>query len=144
MKQLEATYLDNKKLNTEFCDLVGIPKVYGYIKNLDTNETRIYHSRSSLYRIPKGWTNYKVTKLEPVYPDLTESNNFVKLINIQFELFGVINADRYIRVKDENFQTSYLHNRVQGIKLCKAFGGGDMLDLYIKTVRDTEFNYSLF
>lgn len=131
--------MDKEKLIKEFCDLVGIKKIVGYIHNLDTGEVRSYSNRSSLYRPPKGWVNIEVIVLKKnCYPDLTTPVNFVKLLNIQWSLFGEIGS-QYVLQEDETFQENYLYNRINAIKTCKSFGGGEMLDEYLETVRNTDF-----
>ena len=132
--------MDKEKLIKEFCELTGIKKIVGYIRNLDTDEIRSYSNRSSLYRPPKGWVNIEVIILNKTsYPDLTSPINFIKLLNIQWSLFGEIGA-QYVLQENETFQENYLYNRINAIKTCKSFGGGEMLNEYLETVKNTDFD----
>ena len=132
-----------KILNKKFCELVGIRKISAYITNNDTQETRYYAYPSAIYKPPKGWVNTTSGVFsEPKYPDLTKPNNFIKLINIQWDLFKNL-GPQYIKISDESFEVNYLTTKIAGIKLCQSFGGGELLEEYLETVRNTDFYYDL-
>lgn len=131
-----------QNLNDQFCKEVGIKRVVCYIFNTDTNEVRFYSNLSGLYKKPKGWKNIEAYKLEkPLYPNLMDSKNFSKLINIQWKMFGEI-GDVYKKSGNESFEYCYVKTRLMAMKMAKSFGGGDMLEEYKKAVRDCEFSYT--
>lgn len=130
-------------INAEFAQLVGIKKVQAFIVNNKDGEVRYYSHPSSAYRTPKGWEDFSVGILEePVYPDFTTPYNFATLLNIQWEIFGSL-GPQYQRVADESFPVNYLVTKIQAIKVCRSFGGGDLLDEYIKRVREADFDYEI-
>ena len=132
-----------QQLCKQLCDLVGIKPVRCFIYNNSTGEIRYYTHRTGKYKIPKGWNNYITgTYDEPVYPDFTEPENFVKLLDIQWQIFGSL-GPQYVKADNESFPLNYLYTKVKAINLCKSFGGADMLDKYIEQVRYTDFNYPL-
>ena len=132
-----------EKLNQEFCELIGIKKVQSFIINDDTEEIRYYSHPSGAYKTPKGWENITSGILsKPIYPDFTNPNNFIKLLNIQWQIFGSL-GPQYNKVANESFQVNYLVTKIQGIKMCQSFGGGELLDEYIKAVRECDFEYDI-
>ena len=134
------------EINAQFCELCGIKKYLGYLYNIRTKERRYYFNRSSLYRLPNGWTHEDTISSalpngEPIYPDLINNpKNFSLLINIHWEMFGEL-GQVYTNSYNECFEATYLRTRVQAINVCKSFGGGEMLDLYMQNVRNTKFYY---
>ena len=132
-----------KKINDEFCEVAGIKRACCCIRNLDTGEVRYYSNISSLYKKPVGWENYDGFKISdvPVYPDLIGNDaNFLKLLNVQWDMFKSL-GQCYKNYENEPFQATYLKTRLNGIKTCKSFGGGEMLDEYLKSVRNVDFEY---
>ena len=131
--------MDN--LNEQFCKEVGIKQVVCYLFNPDTQEIRFYSNLSGLYKKPVGWKNIEQYKLEkPLYPDLFYPNNFCKLLNIQWKMFGEL-GDIYKKTGTESFEYCYLKTRLTAMKMAKSFGGGEMLEEYKKAVRDCDFEY---
>lgn len=139
--QIETQDLD--KLNEEFCKEVGLKKIVCVLTNLDTNETRYYSSLSALSRFPVGWVNCEAIRFEkPIYPDLIfNCNNFCTLLNIKWDMFKELNNQPYIKLKDECFQATYLRTQLMAIKMSKSFGGGEMLDEYLKAIKNAYFEY---
>lgn len=130
------------EINKEFCKEVGIKKACCYLLNKDTQEIRYYCNLSGLYKIPKKWKNVeKGVFKEPCYPDLiNNAYNFSALINVQWFLFGEL-GDVYQRTGNETFEVNYLKTRLKAIKMCKSFGGGEMLEEYKRLVREIPFDY---
>lgn len=131
-----------KILNTEFCKEVGIKQALCYIVNKETGETRFYSSISGAYKKPSGWKKIAVYKFnKPRYPDLINNPyNFTMLLNVQWEMFGEI-GDAYKRTGEESFEYNYLKTRLTAIKMCKSFGGGEMLDEYKAVIQSMPFDY---
>lgn len=129
-------------LNTEFCKECDIKKASCCIINKETGEIRFYTSPTGIYKKPAGWTKIQTVKFDtPRYPNLIENPfNFSALINIQWELFGEV-GDAYKRTGDETFEYNYVRTRLSAIKMCKSFGGGEMLDMYKEAIRNTLFDY---
>lgn len=135
--------ITTEQLNEEFCRTCGIKKSICYLRNLDTGEIRYYSHISGLYRTPVGWKEVDGAQFadEPIYPDLINNpKNFCALLNIQWNLFGEL-GQAYKKVTDESFQINYLKTRLLAIKMCKSFGGGEMLNEYLKQVKETKFDY---
>lgn len=140
---MEIDIEDIDNLNKKFSELMGVKKIHSLVKNNDTNEVRYYAHRSGAYKKPKGWKNVTAIVLpKPIYPDFTKPSNFTKLLNIQWDIFRSL-GPQYTKVMDEPFEVNYLVNKIQGIQVCRAFGGGELLDDYIKVVRNTEFEYDI-
>ena len=131
----------SKKINDEFCEEIGLKKISCYLENEITGEKRYYTSPSGFYKTPANWTEFKRHKLkEPTYPDLINNpENFLKLLNIQWKLFGKL-GDQYRKNGEEDFELNYLTTRLKAIKLCRTFGGGDGLDAYRKEILNTHFD----
>jgi hypothetical protein len=139
--EIDSNHLE--ELNKEFSELVGIKKVRAFIINKDSEEIRYYSHPSAVYKIPKGWENVITGVLKnAIYPDFTEPYNFIKLINIQWEVFGSL-GPQYNKLMNEPFELNYLINKIQGIKIARSFGGGELLDEYIEKVRKTDFDYDI-
>lgn len=135
------TNSDKEKIISNFCNATGIRKVTSYIKNKDTNEIRYYISPKSIYKKPRGWDNTEVGVFNHgKYPDLTEPNNFLKLIDVHWKLFGCLGHQYEIK-NDESFPLNYIETRTKAINLCKSLGGGEMLDIYLQMLKTTEFKY---
>lgn len=128
-----------QKINDEFCKEMGIKQYTCYVQNEDTGEVRYYINPSGYYKTPKGWDNIIRQKIEPKYPDLINNpNNFLKLLNIQWKLFGCL-GDQYMKNGDENFEVNYITTRLKACKMCRTLGGGGGLDVYKKEVLNTKF-----
>ena len=129
-------------LNTEFCKECGIRQAACYNLNKDTGEIRFYSSLSGAYRKPSGWKHVETFKFDkPRYPDLINNPiNFSALINIQWDMFGEL-GDVYKKNGKESFEYNYVKTRLTAIKMCKSFGGGEMLDEYKKAIQNTLFDY---
>lgn len=133
--------LTEEQINQEFCKEVGIKKACCYLLNKDTNEIRFYSNLSGLYKKPKDWKNIEKGKFDSKYPDLINNPiNFSLLLNIQWYLFGEL-GDVYRRTGNECFEANYLKTRLNALKVCKSFGGGEMLEEYKKRVREIPFDY---
>jgi len=132
----------DKKLNTEFCKECGVKQAVCYLLNEETGEVRFYTAPSGMYKKPAGWKKIKAFKFDkPVYPDLINNPlNFSALINIQWDMFGEL-GDAYQRNGDESFEYNYVKTRLTAIKMCKSFGGGEMLDEYKRAIQETPFDY---
>ena len=129
----------NKEINKQFCDIVGIKPVFGILINTDTGEVRKYFSKSIKYKHPKNWKNIKTTIFDkPIYPDLLEPNNFIELINCQWEIFGQL-GNQYFKNNTESFQENYITTRTLAIKMCKLNGGGEMLQIYFYKLKDIKW-----
>lgn len=130
-------------INEEFCKEVGIKKAICYIVNEDTNEVRFYTNLSGMYKKPSGWKNITAYKFDEArYPDFINNPvNFSMLINIQWYLFGEI-GDVYKRNGNESFEENYLKTRLTAMKMCKSFGGGEMLEEYKKQIREICWDYT--
>lgn len=131
-----------EELNEEFCKECGIKPIYGYtMKDVFTEPTYYYSKQSltkALKKLPQGYA-YQICET-PTYPDLlNEEINFIKFINVQWNIFGQIGTDMYIKVSDESFQYNYMMMRLNALKACKAFGGGEMMEEYKKALRKTQF-----
>ena len=128
-------------LNDEFCQEVGLKKISCILINEDTDEIRYYSSLSALNRFPVGWKNCKAIKFnKPCYPDLiTNCNNFCTLLNIKWDMFKELNNQPYFNLKDECFQATYVRTQLMAIKMSRSFGGGEMLDEYIKAIKNATF-----
>ena len=131
-----------EQLNTEFCKECGIKQAACYLLNPDTGEVRFYSNISGLYKHPVTWKKVEQYRFDkPRYPDLiTNHYNFTKLINIQWKMFGEI-GDVYKKTGNESFEYCYLKTRLTAIKMCKSFGGGEMLEEYKKAIRESEWDY---
>lgn len=133
--------LTEQEINDEFCKEIGIKKACCYLYNKDTDEIRYYTNLSGLYKQPSGWTNIGKGKFDACYPDFINNElNFCNLLNVQWFLDGQL-GDVYKRNGTECFQANYLKTRLKAIKLCKAFGGGDMLEEYKKRVKELPLEY---
>ena len=142
MKYLDINNIDD--LNKTFCDLVGIKPIKALLIHAETQERKTYTTTKCAYRRPKGWENAKLIIFKhPVYPDLTEEYNAIKLINVQWHLFGNI-GDQYVMMNNEDFQTNYLYTKIKAIQTLRVFGGSDMLDEFCRQVREIDFDYDLF
>lgn len=132
----------DKLLNEQFCKEVGIKYASCYLYNPETKEIRFYSNLSGLYKQPSGWKKIEQYKFkEPKYPDLINNPfNFSTLINIQWKMFGEI-GDAYLRTGDESFEYNYVKTRLTAMKMCKSFGGGEMLEEYKKALREASFDY---
>lgn len=135
--------MDSVTLNNEFCKECGIKKAVCCLYNKDTGEIRFYSSMSGAYKKPSGWKNIEVIKFDkPKYPDLINNPlNFSILINIQWDMFGEI-GDAYKKNGTESFEYNYVKTRLTAIKMCKSFGGGEMLDEYKKILSEILFDYT--
>lgn len=132
-----------KQLNKEFSELVGIKKVQAFIINTESDEIRYYSYPSGKYKKPKGWEKSLAVSLpEPIYPDFTSSENFTKLINIQWNMFGNVGS-QYNKLENESFQVNYLSTKIAAIKVARSLGGGAMLEKYIERVCNTDFEYPI-
>lgn len=134
-----------KIVNDEFCEIAGVKRVCCCLRNLDTGEIRYYSNLSSLYKKPVGWENYDGFKISdiPIYPDLINNDtNFIKLLNVQWGMFRSL-GQCYKNYEDEPFQATYVKTRLNGIKTCKTFGGGKMLDKYLEAIRRIDFEYGV-
>lgn len=131
-----------EQLNTEFCKECGIKQASCYILNKETGEVRFYSNPTGVYKKPAGWTKIATVKFDkPKYPNLIDNPyNFSALIGVQWDMFGEI-GDAYKRNGDESFEYNYVKTRLTAIKMCKSFGGGEMLDEYKKAIRETLFDY---
>lgn len=133
--------LSEQEINNEFCKEMGIKKACCCLYNKDTGEIRYYTNLSGLYKQPAGWKNILKEKFDSCYPDFINNEfNFCNLLNVQWFLDGQL-GDVYKRNGTENFQANYLKTRLKAIKLCKAFGGGEMLEEYKKRVNQLPFQY---
>ena len=56
-------------------------------------------------------------------------------------MFKELNNQPYIKLKDECFQATYLRTQLMAIKMSKSFGGGEMLDEYLKAIKSAYFEY---
>lgn len=130
------------ELVDEFCKEVGIKKACCYLLNEDTDEIRFYSNLSGLYKKPVGWNRIDKGKFNPRYPNLLDPYNFTLLLNVQWDLFGKL-GDCYKRNGDESFEENYLKTRLQAMKMCKSYGGGDMLEEYKKQVKDLPFYWEV-
>lgn len=132
----------DEELNTEFCKEVGIKQATCYLLNKETGEVRFYSTQSGLYKKPSGWNKIEQYKFEkPKYPDLINNPfNFSALINVQWYMFGDL-GDAYKRNGEESFEYNYVKTRLTAMKMCKSFGGGEMLDEYKKALREIMFDY---
>ena len=72
--------------------------------------------------------------------NMDKNYNFSALINVQWFLFGEL-GDVYQRTGNETFEVNYLKTRLKAIKMCKSFGGGEMLEEYKRLVREIPFDY---
>ena len=137
---------DKESIIKDFCDLVGIKAITAYKQNTETGELKLYSNVSSLYKKLKGWNEENTTYCrlgKPIYPNLLEPENFLTLLNIQWNIFGKL-GQSYIKTKeDESFEENYLINRFFAIKMCQSLGGGEMLDKYLKTLSATPWTYDL-
>lgn len=132
-----------QQINEEFCKEIGIKKACCYLLNKDTDEIRFYSNVSGLYKKPAGWKNIEKQKFEACYPDfINNCYNFCMLLNVQWYLFGEL-GDVYKRNGNEPFELNYLKMRLKAIKLCKSFGGGEMLEEYKKKVRELPLDYEV-
>lgn len=132
---------ETNRLIEDFCKEVGIKKAYICLKNLDTGEKKLYASKTVKYRKPKGWYNVETTYLnKPSYPNLTAPTNFLKLLNVQWDIFGQL-GDVYEKETNESFPENYLRKKLDAIKICKCFGGGEMFEVYAAALRKTNFDY---
>lgn len=129
-------------LNKEFCKECGIKQATCYILNTETNEVRFYKKLSGTKKKPIGWKNTEIYKFnKPKYPDLINNPyNFLTLLNIQWDMFGEV-GEIYKKNGKEPFEYNYLKTRLSAIKMCKSFGGGEMLDEYKKAIQTAPFNY---
>lgn len=132
----------DEQLNAEFCKEVGIKHAACYILNKETGEVRFYSNLTGLYKKPTGWKKIESYKFDkPIYPDLINNPyNFSELINIQWKMFGEI-GDAYKRNGEESFEYNYVKTRLTAMKMAKSFGGGELLELYKKAIRETPFAY---
>lgn len=132
--------MDNS-INDQFCKEVGIKKACCYLLNKDTGEIKFYSNLSGLYKKPKDWKHIEKGKFDPKYPDLiNDSFNFMNVLNVHWYLFGDL-GDVYKKTGDENFESNYLKTRLSAIKMCKSFGGGELLEEYKKQLRELPLNY---
>ena len=131
----------DKEINDEFCKEVGLTKKCCYLLNKDTGELRFYSNLSGLYKKPSGWKHIEKGKFEPRYPDFINNPfNFCILLNVQWYLEGKL-GDVYTRNGDESFECNYLKTRLKALKMCKALGGGEILDEYKKQLKELSFDY---
>ena len=132
----------SEKLNAEFCKECGIKQAICYIVNPETGEIRFYSNISCAYKKPSGWNKVESYRFDkPRYPDLINNpNNFSALINIQWDMFGEL-GDAYKKSGKESFEYNYVKTRLTAIKMCKSFGGGEMLEEYKKAIQATLFDY---
>ena len=130
----------SERINEDFCKEVGIKPITCSVENKDTGEVKYYLNKSSLYKAPKNWINIeKHVYDKPQYPDLINNpDNFLKLLNIQWKLFGKL-GNVYTKTGEECFELNYLKTRLNAVKLCKSIGGGDGLDVYIEEILNTRF-----
>ena len=132
-----------EELNKEFCKLVGIRPIKGALINDDTGEVRTYISSNSVYKTPKGWTNFKsVIFKEPMYPNFLELENFYALLELQWQIFGSLGGS-YNKIDNENFITNYLYNKVKAIQILKSYGGSEMLDIFIKEIQKLNYSFNV-
>ena len=132
-----------EEINNEFCQLVGLKKAKSFILNNNSGEIRYYAHSSGKYKCPKGWTNVTTGILDKaVYPDMTEPYNFCLLLNVQWDIFESLGAS-YSKVGDESFEINYIMNKIQGIKMARSFGAGQLLDDYIAQLKQTQFYYDI-
>lgn len=137
MEEIKETI---KEINKEFCQLVGINPICGIIINTDTKEIRKYKVKSSLYRRPKNWQNCIALKFkQPIYPDFSLPENFVLLMELNWQMFGTI-GEQYQNY-NESFVYNYLDNRVKAIRMIQSYGGSETVDLYIKEVQNLKYVY---
>ena len=136
-------HLTDEELNEAFCEELELKKALVQVTNMETGEARAYSSKSSLYRLPVGWNNVETIEFDaPRYPDfINNNNNFCKLLNIHWFMFKHL-GNQYTQNDLESFQYNYIETRLKAIQMCKSFGGGEMLEEYIKTVRNTMFDYT--
>lgn len=133
--------LEEQQINDEFCKEVGIKKACCSLFNEETGEIRYYTNLSGLYKQPVGWKHIRKEKFDLCYPDLINNEfNFCGLLNIQWFLDGQL-GDVYKRNGTETFQVNYLKTRLKALKLCRALGGGEMLEEYKKRVKELPFEY---
>lgn len=134
--------LTEEQINDEFCKEIGIKKASCFLLNKDTNEVRYYTNLSGLYKKPQGWTNISKHKFnKPKYPDFIKNPfNFTLLLNVQWYMFGEL-GDIYKRNGEECFEANYLKTRLKAIKMCRSFGGGEMLDEYKKQLQNLPLDY---
>ena len=50
-------------------------------------------------------------------------------------------GDVYKRTGEESFEYNYIKTRLTAIKMCKSFGGGEMLELYKEAIQNILFDY---
>lgn len=125
----------------ELSELADVKPMKAFIFNKDTKELRFYTRKNP--KTPKDWTNCIKGNFEtPVYPDYTEPYNFTKFINVQWDLFGSI-GPQYFKIDQESFEAKYLFIKIQAIKMHRNYGGSSHLDNYLKTLRETKFDYPL-
>lgn len=132
-----------EQLNDLFCKEIGIKKACCYLLNKDTKEIRFYSSPSGLYKKPVGWKNCVAKKFDkPRYPDfINNPANFSTLINVQWYLFGSLLGETYTKETQESFECNYVKKKLEAIRACESFGGGEMLQEYKKQLRDLSYDY---
>ena len=134
---------DPVTLNEQFCKTVEIRPVRCALINLDTEELRTYESISSLYKRPKGWVNVQAVNFQkPIYPDFTIPENFLALLDIQWEMFGNLGG-QFNRINQEDFICNYLYNKIRAVQTLRAYGGSDMLQEYINRLHNINYQFEV-
>lgn len=136
--------LTESELIKEFCDEAGIKPIKYILFEPNLNEYRLYSSRTALYKKPSGWGETELTTLDtPIYPDLiNDPENFLMVLNLQWDMFEEL-GDVYQKERDESFQYNYLNTKLKALKMCKSFGGGEMMEEYKKELRKLNYGYDI-
>lgn len=124
-------------LSKQLCEICGIRVLY------KIEDIKILQSETALHLInlARANTNYKDIGAEPVYPDFTQPDNFVKLLELRFTtkrgyIFTVVEALQNGRCFIFADRKSFLEQLLDYIFTCKNFGE------YIKqAIRETEWVY---
>ena len=134
---------DLVSLNKEFCKTIDLKPTRCALINMDTGDIRVYESISSLYKKPKGWENVKAVRFQdPVYPDFTTPDNFLTLLNVQWELFGNLGG-QYNRMSDENFIANYIYNKIRAVQTLRSYGGSEMLEEFINRIHNIDYKFEV-
>jgi hypothetical protein len=140
----EIDKYDIVELCRAFCSFVGIKAARCCLYDDLKDDYIYYRSVRYLDTPPKGWEKAHKIVFAPhnIYPDITSPENFVKLINVQWKLFGTLRGECYTDIVGEPFEHSYIRTRLKALKLAQTSGiRGEMFDEYIKELRKVKFRF---
>lgn len=135
---------DIVELCRAFCSFTGIKAARCCLYDDKKDDYLYYRSVRYLDNPPKGWEKAHKIIFSPhnIYPDLTAPENFSKLINVQWKVFGTLKGECYTNLVDEPFEHNYIRTRLKALKITLASGmRGDMFDEYITELRKVKFRF---